>query len=754
MPRHALSRIAVAVFAVLVITAGVMAVAYGDARLLGLLVYRQFAEGAGELEEFDADLLVMLVMLVGVGLAQAWGLAQILPGRRGGGTTSKLALPVTTAPAPGGDQGGRSGDSGRSGETRQTRDQLLLRTALYVLMAIELTDQLPWPEDTPEAVAHIAVVVLFYRVMGTVSRTLRLVALLAGLCWPTLGLVEMALDLFGVTLDVLPPGASLAWVVSTILTVVAQAKDGRWGRTTLRAGAVMAAGPFLMPLIAYPDSRTYVIYAASRLLLDVFTVVWLGRSASEVGCRPRAPRPRSRGAFRLRPWEVVAVGLPLLPAVANWTNGAFLWIGPRGAVASWFSGTGWYPRELWLLIDLLAGCGGGAALVLAVVLRRRSAGGGRGRLRQGVIGGLSLAAVAGVVTAVTGESQPAPPDITVRIFLDTLLDSGPGISPLWHSAAFTGSALILLFLYGERPRPRKPYQLALAGLATVALLALVPVSDHTPGPTTTKDECENNPEATGERAFVCAVRKLDAPPFHPSMPDQRLIAYGHRMCAVYTRGDAREEAAFKQAYGINLREQRYLLEDICPKVAAEFDAEVAEEEAEIAAWEAEEQAMCDQAPRHRPRIKPVRAVREKKPVWTELSLEAYDEEADLDDDPVWRAEEGDLVVTAPGRLIILVNTELRMCVTTETYDRRPPVETKGWDHVVEAGYESRDGTLVFGDGLSGVTLPDLASRGEGHYRVRVHYAWLSEKGRQRAGQRLLIMTYPGRGDESIVHREP
>lgn len=226
------------------------------------------------------------------------------------------------------------------------------------------------------------------------------------------------------------------------------------------------------------------------------------------------------------------------------------------------------------------------------------------------------------------------------------------------------------------------------------------------------------------------------------------------MCGVYTRGDALEAATFKLTYGVHPREQKYLLEGICPKVAAEFDAAVAEEEAEIAAWNAEQQAMCDQAPRHRPRIEPVRAVREKKPVWTELPLEAFDEEADLDDDLAWRAKEGDLVVTAPGRLAILVNTELRMCVTTETYDHRPPVETKGWDHVVEAGYESRDGTLILGDSLSGVTLPDLAARGKRHYRVRVHYAWLSWKGQQQAYQRLLIMAYPGRGDEVIVHRKP
>lgn len=109
MPRHALARIVVAVFAALVITAGVVAVVYGDARLLVLLVYREFAEGADELVEFDADLLVMLVMLVGMGLAQAWGLAQILPGRRSGGTTSRHAPPVAATRAPGDGEGSEGG---------------------------------------------------------------------------------------------------------------------------------------------------------------------------------------------------------------------------------------------------------------------------------------------------------------------------------------------------------------------------------------------------------------------------------------------------------------------------------------------------------------------------------------------------------------------------------------------------------------------------------------------------------------------
>ncbi|MFC4119050.1 hypothetical protein [Nonomuraea zeae] len=168
--------------------------------------------------------------------------------------------------------------------------------------------------------------------------------------------------------------------------------------------------------------------------------------------------------------------------------------------------------------------------------------------------------------------------------------------------------------------------------------------------------------------------------------------------------------------------------------------------------EAEEQAKCDKAPRHRPLIKPVSAIRQKRPIWTETSLDAYENEGEPEDQLWQRTTDGDLAASEPGHLVVVLNTNYRACVTTETYDRRPPVETKGWDHVVEIGYESPGGRIVPTDYLSGIELPDLAVRGAGHYRIRVHHAWLPWKDEQRAGQRLLIMAYPGRGDQVTVHR--
>lgn len=111
-----------------------------------------------------------------------------------------------------------------------------------------------------------------------------------------------------------------------------------------------------------------------------------------------------------------------------------------------------------------------------------------------------------------------------------------------------------------------------------------------------------------------------------------------------------------------------------------------------------------------------------------------------------------MLSAGPGHLIVHTHPDVTLCVTTETYRRRPPVETKGWDHVVEAGYLSA-GQLVFQDPLSGAMLPDLAVRDAGHYRVRVHYAMRGSQGGGDDVQRLLIMVYPGRGDDVVVHRK-
>jgi hypothetical protein len=104
--------------------------------------------------------------------------------------------------------------------------------------------------------------------------------------------------------------------------------------------------------------------------------------------------------------------------------------------------------------------------------------------------------------------------------------------------------------------------------------------------------------------------------------------------------------------------------------------------------------------------------------------------------------------------MIRTHSDYDLCVTLETYARRPPVETKGWDHVVEVGYESPTGEIVLRDDLGGAEFPDLSLNGRaGHYRIRVHYDWFTWKGVHEGGQRLLIMAFPGKEDKPVTYRK-
>lgn len=58
--------------------------------------------------------------------------------------------------------------------------------------------------------------------------------------------------------------------------------------------------------------------------------------------------------------------------------------------------------------------------------------------------------------------------------------------------------------------------------------------------------------------------------------------------------------------------------------------------------------------------------------------------------------------------------------TLETYRRRPSVEVKDWDKVVEIGNESPTGDFVILDPMSGPgRISNLAFLGKGHYREPV-----------------------------------
>ncbi|MER5620209.1 hypothetical protein [Streptosporangium sp. NPDC002544] len=125
-----------------------------------------------------------------------------------------------------------------------------------------------------------------------------------------------------------------------------------------------------------------------------------------------------------------------------------------------------------------------------------------------------------------------------------------------------------------------------------------PVADQVRGPVTSRGDCEppergrgadgelRTPPPTGERAFVCTVRTSEALPSARSIPDQALVAYGHRLCGVYTRNDPGELARVRETGGPDVRTLPALLVDICPRAAEVVRAQSVAEEREMLEWEA------------------------------------------------------------------------------------------------------------------------------------------------------------------------
>ncbi|GGL42117.1 hypothetical protein [Planomonospora parontospora] len=571
----------------------------------------------------------------------------------------------------------------------------------------------------------------------------------------------------------------------------------------------------------------FMVSAALTLVSHVLTPVWLARSAhdlagppvravravrgeeiapgAETGSETRAVssgdggRGTGAGPRRERPVEVraplgrwplaaAAVVLPALPVLAGLARGVPFWLGPEGPVSGFLGSPALHPLSLlWFYADLLVGAGGLAFLALVAVVRRTR------RLMRTAAGVLLLAAVIGAVTVFVPPAGPEATGSGVLVISNVSFGSGGpeaypdwvfapgaqqwdrgaflGISPLWHSAACTVSALILLLRYGRGPARRSPYRTAAVCAVTVAALCLLPAADLARGPFTTEGDCgrlqptdgygwrAEAPPLSDELTFVCAVRAAgETLPSWQDLSDPELLAYGRRLCGVYTRNDPGEIARVRAVNGVDVREFTYVIDEVCPAADAVVRAERAEEEREMREWEAEQQRMCDEAPRHRPLIRPASATVVGKPVRTDYGvLEAYEETSDGDpsgDGLLDRAQENGLVAGLPGHLMVRIHSDAPTCLTLETYPRRPPVETRGWQHVVEVGYRSPGGMIELGDPMSGPEYPNLALRGRaGDYRIRVHYAWLPWKGEEHAGpQRLLIMAYPGRGDGVVVHR--
>ncbi|MET8387174.1 hypothetical protein ABZV14_29665 [Streptosporangium canum] len=325
---------------------------------------------------------------------------------------------------------------------------------------------------------------------------------------------------------------------------------------------------------------------------------------------------------------------------------------------------------------------------------------------------------------------------------------------------------VLVLLAVRAPGPSRRGRLARTGAAaSLAIMIIVgAVADTAAGRVSDSWalDCAGSGDGTvsgldeHEKGFLCGVRDESfgrGVPQLADMPDRELLAYGRHLCelAVRNGGDVNAPAVSKAIGEMNSLVGP--LTRLCPKVAEVEQGRERERQAENDAFIAAAEKSCAAHPRHRPRIKPVRQVRAT--MWTEFwEINAWDEGSE-------GGEVGGMVAglvgSGPGALNIWAANEIgHACVTGEAYRRRPPVETRGWEQVVEVGYETRKGVLTVVDG-EGDRLPNLAAGGPGSYRVRVHV-----RGRKASQEhidvpdgtvQLLIMVFPGDEKRPVIYRD-
>ncbi|WP_169953142.1 hypothetical protein [Microbispora sp. H11081] len=289
-------------------------------------------------------------------------------------------------------------------------------------------------------------------------------------------------------------------------------------------------------------------------------------------------------------------------------------------------------------------------------------------------------------------------------------------------------------------------------------VVLLPAESASPGRVSTKREldCAGFGDGTvkglseTDKRFLCAVRGYD-PPYDSGVAgwdevsDQDIMAQGHHLCALATRhgGDIGARAVQKAPQA----SLAYALAPLCPAVARAQQAEADRRQAESDAYVAKKERACAAHPRHRPKIGPVR--QRRATLWTDFwTIDGWED--GYEGDPPDLVE--DLVGSGRGALAIWAADEGgHACVTVESYTRRPPLETGGWEEVVEVGYESPTGSLE----MQGIDGP-VTVRGPGSYRVRVHL-----RGRKLVYQvayppdgavELLVQVFPGKAKKPVVYR--
>lgn len=253
-----------------------------------------------------------------------------------------------------------------------------------------------------------------------------------------------------------------------------------------------------------------------------------------------------------------------------------------------------------------------------------------------------------------------------------------------------------------------------------------------------------------ERAFLCLVRDAGGPMFPADRSDRALLASGRKLCAQprWKRGDTWLRSDDRT---INMRGLDDALVFLCPDAVLPSDEQVVKEDA---AYVAASNAACrDPWPR-------VRARRQGTASYFTPEGGGYSlaDDADPDNkDGVGRDYDGLLTAEETGVGVGTIR-QMNICVTVKAFDRAPPLRLRGWQEVAEVGVTSRSGRLTLptmrpgGQEGAGRALPNLAIKGPGHYRVRVHARADEKAVTMLPAEWHLIVVYPGRSKKEVVHR--